>query len=201
MRRSFSAPGLTQYPVGPYLAAAQERFSGFVVLCLDVSYSMEGSPLEQAVQGSRRFVDEALRASYSVAVVLWNDGIADATGLTRDPAVLDRCLRAARVGGGTDVVPALGSARALLGGHRGDRVVAIFGDGDLGNERGARSAADAMGAEGIRIITCGLGEASAESLGTISTESVAGRPRMASTGSISDSIAGMATGLRRRGST
>ncbi len=201
IRRSFDAPGLTQYPTGPHLDAVQARFGGSVVLCLDVSGSMSGAPLEQAVQGCRRFVDEALRAAYDVAVLLWDHRVVGATGPTRDRRELDDFLGAASAHGGTDVVPALQRARRLLDGLGGDRVVAIFGDGDLGDEAGARVTSAAMRGEGIRIITCGLGLASADSLDAISTETTGGGPRMALADSIADSIAGMATGLRRGGRT
>jgi Mg-chelatase subunit ChlD len=197
IRRSFDAPGLTQYPVGRHLAAVQSRFGGAVVLCLDVSGSMSGPPLAQALQGCGRFVDEALRGGYEVAVLFWDHGVVGYTGLTRERHQLERFLRTASIHGGTDVVPALHQAHALLAGRPGDRVVAVFGDGDLGDEAGARAKSAAMRAENIRIITCGLGLASATSLDVISTETAGSGPRVADADDIADSIAGMASGLRR----
>ncbi|MCZ2826062.1 MULTISPECIES: vWA domain-containing protein [unclassified Modestobacter] len=199
IRRSFDAPGLTQYPTGRHLEAVQSQFSGSVVLCLDVSGSMSGSPLSQAVQGCRRFVDEALQALYEVAVLFWDHGVVGYTLLTRDQGRLHAFLDRASIHGGTNVVPALHEAHALLTGQKGDRVVAIFGDGDLGDAAGARRKSDAMRADNIRIITCGLGLASAESLDVISTETTAAGPRVADVNDIADSIAGMAGGLRRTG--
>ncbi|MCZ2817247.1 vWA domain-containing protein [Modestobacter sp. VKM Ac-2984] len=198
-RRSFEAPGLTQYPTGRHLAAVQARIGGSVVLCLDVSGSMSGSPLTQAKVGCRRFVDEALQAYYEVAVLLWDDGVVGHTELTRDGRTLDRFLGGAGIRGGTNVVPALYQAHQLLANRGGDRVVAIFGDGDLGDVAGARAKSDVMRAEDIRIITCGLGLASAESLDVISTEATGAGPRVAAQDDIADSIAGMAGGLRRNG--
>jgi Mg-chelatase subunit ChlD len=198
-RRSFDAPGLTQYPVGRHLESVQARFGGSVVLCLDVSGSMSGSPLAQAVHGCRRFVEEAMRDAYEVAVLFWDHDVVGYTPLTRDRAEPDAFLRTAVIRGGTNIVPALHQAHALLADRRGDRVVAIFGDGDLGDAAGARAKADLMRAEHIRILTCGLGLASAESLDTISTETGGAGPRTADPNDIADSIAGMATGLRRAG--
>ena len=65
------------------------------MLCIDVSGSMDGAPILEAVRGAREFVGEAVAARYQVGVMLWNtdvvalaepsaDGVA-ATG------VLDRC--------------------------------------------------------------------------------------------------------------
>jgi len=198
-RRSFDAPGLTQYPTGRHLEAVQARFGGAVVLCLDVSGSMSGAPLSQAVAGCRRFVDEALKAVYEVAVLFWDNRVDGHTALTRDGAELHRFLGGARSGGGTNVVPALEAAHRLLADRRGDRVVAIFGDGDLGDAAGARVKSDVMRGENVRIITCGLGLASAESLDVISTEATGAGPRVADATAIADSIAGMAGGLRRTG--
>jgi uncharacterized protein with von Willebrand factor type A (vWA) domain len=198
LRRAYDAPVLTQYPTGRHLAAVQARFGGSVVVCLDVSGSMYGDPLTQAILGCERFVDEALEARYEVAMLFWHHGVAGNTGLSRDRQELTRFLRTATAGGGNDIVPTLDRSQALLKYRRGDRVVAIFGDGDLGDEAAARRKADALRAGNIRIITCGLGLASAESLDVISTETGDG-PRVAQVDDIADSIAGMASGLRRRG--
>lgn len=78
-----------------------------------------------------------------------------------------------------------------------DRVLAIFGDGDLGPVDAAKRAASLLTADGIRIITCGLGMASAEMLAVISDERDS-TARMADSGGIADAIAGMTSGLIRR---
>jgi hypothetical protein len=79
----------------------------------------------------------------------------------------------------------------------GDRVLAIFGDGDLGDQQTAIRTAALLKADGIRIITCGLGDESAAQLGVISTETTES-PRSATSGTIADSIAAMARGLARK---
>ncbi|WP_331254193.1 vWA domain-containing protein [Modestobacter sp. VKM Ac-2981] len=199
LRRTYDAPGLTQYPTGRHLAAVQARLGGAVVVCLDVSGSMYGYPLSQAVLGCERFVDEALEGHYAVAMLFWHHAVAGSTGLTRDRGELVRFLRTATAGGGNNIVPTLDRSRALLQDLAGDRVIAIFGDGDLGDPGAATARAAQLQAENIRIITCGLGQASAESLDVISTESGGAGPRVAAVDDIADSIAGMSSGLRRRG--
>jgi hypothetical protein len=42
IRRQFTAAGLTQIPVGPHLGSSQGRYGGTVMLCIDVSGSMNG---------------------------------------------------------------------------------------------------------------------------------------------------------------
>lgn len=197
IRRSYESVGLTQFPMGRHVRAIQDRFGGSVILCLDVSGSMYGDPLQQAVVGCRMFIDEALEAGYEVSVLFWHHGIAGHTPLGRERKPLVDYLRRATAGGGNDIGPTLKHAEAELAQRRGDLVVAIFGDGDLGDARAAQVAADRLRGKNVRIITCGLGQASAASLDIISTE-LGSDPRTAATDTIADAIAGMATGLRRR---
>lgn len=195
LRRKFESVGLTQYPAGQYLSKVQDRFGGAVVLCLDVSGSMSGNPLAQAVDGCRRFIQEAHEAHYEVGLVFWHHGVEAHVPVMKDPKPLLALLERASAGGGNDIVPTLALAEREFAGRGGDRVVAIFGDGDLGNPRTAAEAAQRLRGLNIRIITCGLGLSSAESLGAIADED---ELRVASSDTISESIAGMAAGLKRR---
>ena len=174
----------------------QSRLGGSVILCLDVSGSMMGAPLRQAVEGCVKFVEQALDAGYEVSVLFWHHGIDGFTPLTRDRTVLVDYLGQARAGGGNNICPTLQHAEIELAPRAGDLVVAIFGDGDLGNASAAQLAAERLRDKNIRILTCGLGQASAESLDAISTEEGAA-PRTASGDTIAATIAGMATRLRR----
>lgn len=196
-RRSYDATGLTQYPVGRHLRAVQDGLAGSVFLCLDVSGSMSGSPLRQAVEGCRRFVSEALDAHYSAGILYWDSGVVGHTAVTHDRGTLNSFLDGARIAGGTNVVPALVRCGELLDGRRGDLVIAVFGDGDLGDRSGAMREASRLAARNIRIITCGLGNVSAQELSAISSE-VGDAPRVANSGQIADAIADMASGLTKR---
>lgn len=195
LRRQFESVGLTQYPVGKHLSKVQDRFGGSVILCLDVSGSMSGTPLAQAVDGCRRFIEEAHEAHYEVGLVFWHHGVEAHVPVMKETGPLFALLKRARAGGGNDIVPTLALAEQELAGRDGDRVVAIFGDGDLGNPHTAAEAARRVRSLNIRIITCGLGLSSAESLGAIADEE---ELRVASDDTISESIAGMAAGLKRR---
>jgi Mg-chelatase subunit ChlD len=196
----FDGPGLTQYPTGPHLASIQGSVGGSVILALDVSGSMYGGPLEQAVRGCRRFIDEALDAHYDVGLVLWHHAIAATSPLTNSSKPLQSLLARATAGGGNDIVPTLQHALAALDGRSGDLVVAIFGDGDLGNPARAKEESAKLVARNIRIMTCGLGEASARQLDEISTEE-RDEARVATEANLPDVLGSMAAGLRavRRG--
>ncbi|MGV1004576.1 MAG: vWA domain-containing protein [Candidatus Nanopelagicales bacterium] len=197
-RKSFSSDGVTEYPVGPHFQRLRSRFGGAVVLALDVSGSMSGGRITKAVTGCRRFIDEAAEAGYQVGLILWNHGVEGSTPPESSPEAAHSLLSRAFAAGGTDVVPCLTKAhKQLMAMDVGDRVVAIFGDGDLGNRTAAERKAEELIKDDIRILTCGLGEGSAQELAVISTERTA--PRTATSENLADAIASMAQGLIRKG--
>lgn len=197
LKRAYDAAGLTQFPVGEHLTEVQALFGGSVILCLDVSGSMSGSRVTQAANGCKQFVTEALEAGYAIGGLLWDTGaVAGTRSLSRDRTESDDLFSSARGGGGTNVLPALEHCERMFDGKTGDLVIAIFGDGDLGDAAGARAKAQRLLEKNIRVITCGLGAESAEQLATISSESTA--PRVAQVDDIAGAIAGMAAGLKRR---
>jgi uncharacterized protein with von Willebrand factor type A (vWA) domain len=199
IRRSFSGPGLTQIPPGPHLRAVQERFGGTAMLCIDVSGSMTGTPLVEAVHGARQFVAEAVTAHYKIGVILWDDGVAAVAEPTSDGLAAIGVLDSARIRGGTNLLPGLTRCHHVLDGFTGDRVVALFGDGDLGHQRDevlARAAR--MKAENIRFVTRGLGSHAAHVFGEISDEDPASAT-IADVSELAAGIADMATTLRSKG--
>lgn len=196
-RKSFTSDGVTEYPFGPNFQRLRSRFGGAVVLALDVSGSMRGDRLAKAVKGCQRFIDEGVEAGYQVGVVLWHHDVEDSTPPQSSPVAAHSLLWSARASGGNDVVPCLTLAHnQLMAVDVGDRVVAIFGDGDLGNRFAAEAKAADLVADNIRILTCGLGEGSAQELASISTETSS--PRTATSENLADSIASMAQGLIRK---
>lgn len=170
-----------------------------MILALDVSGSMQGDRIGKAVKGCERFIDEAVDAGFRVGLILWHHDVAADVPPEVDPKAVRALLRrAADSSGGTNVLACLGLAhRQLMATDAGDRVLAIFGDGDLGNRQAAETKAAELIADDIRILTCGLGEGSAQELASISTEKAA--PRTATSDNLADSIASMAQGLIRKG--
>ncbi len=207
VKKGFESVGVTEYPPGDGLDQLQLEFGGKVILALDVSGSMarrDAGPdgnaqrLATAFLGCHRFIDEAVEARYSVGLILWNHDVVASVAPEKDPQAALDLLTKAESHGRNDAVPFLDLAhRILMDSPAGDMVVAIFGDGDLGNPSAAKGKAAELVADNIRILTCGLGEASAESLAEISTEGAA--PRAATSESIVESIADMARGLKQRG--
>jgi Mg-chelatase subunit ChlD len=199
IRRAFSAPGLTQIPPGPHLRGLRDRFTGTAMLCIDVSGSMSGSPLAEAVRGARQFVTEAVTAHYRVGVILWDDGVAAVAEPTSDGAAAAAVLDAAGIRGGTNLLPGLTHCHQVLAAFAGDRVVALFGDGDLGPQGDDVLARVArMKAENIRFVTRGLGPYAAQVFGEISDEDPSSAT-IADVADLADGIATMAAALSHHG--
>jgi Mg-chelatase subunit ChlD len=205
IKKQFDAAGLTQSPPGPGLGALQARMSGTVMLCIDVSGSMsardakgpDGTPMQRldcAVAGARGFVAEALAGNYRVGVVGWHHGIQSLDEPTKDAREIEKYLNRLSITGGNNIVPTLDACEQILAPLKGDRVVAIFGDGDLGSPTPAATTAKRLELQGIRIITMGLGEASARAMAAISTEDVV---LTASTATMADDIKSMSGRLKR----
>jgi Mg-chelatase subunit ChlD len=201
IRRAFSAPGLTQIPPGPHLSSLQGRFGGTVMLCIDVSGSMDGTPILEAVRGARQFVAEAVAAHYKVGVMLWNDQVEDVCEPTPDGrAALALLAPVTRAQGENDLFVALNHCHQILDRFSGDRVVALFGDGDLTPKTQVLVKVTQMKAENIRFVTRGLGPYAAREFGEISDE----EPASASIDNVAElavGIADMATSLKHYGLT
>jgi Mg-chelatase subunit ChlD len=208
IKRNFDAVGLTQAPPGPHLSTLQEPHVGKVLLCIDVSGSMsdrdggQRTRLQRVVAGAERFVAEAVGANYRVGLVLWDHGVVSFQPLSRNPERVLRALREATIHGGTDILPTLRLGVEELGRLTGDRVMAVFGDGDIGPVRPATEMARHAAELGIRIVVRGLGDRSARELARIATEGHE-LTVIRNAGEIESGVAGMiksVTGQRRKNS-
>jgi Mg-chelatase subunit ChlD len=200
IRRSFSSPGLTHIPAGRHLRVLQDRFGGgTVMLCIDVSGSMDGRPILEAVRGARTFVDEAVEARYWVGVMLWNTEVADLAEPTQDGKAAMRLLnRTKHASGGNDLIRPLERCHKILDRFKEqgqDRVVALFGDGDLTPKKRVLAKVTQMKAENIRFVTRGLGSVAASEFAEVSDDE---DPSVTVNGvdDLAEGIAAMATSLK-----
>jgi Mg-chelatase subunit ChlD len=204
VRKVFTSAGLTQCPPGPHHDDLQRRFGrGSVILCVDVSGSMSGRPLEEAVNGARRFLAEAIDAKYKVGLILWSDNVDAHVPLSSSSTLAEGVLEGARIYGGTDLVPALHRCEQDLAGLGGDRVVGIFSDGEVIRLDQVLATVARMKADNIRFVTRGLGRA-ASWLETISSDEDASAVEVSSVDTLADDIAAMSRTLgvaRRRPQT
>ena len=200
IRRSYDGVGLTQVPPGHHLRTLQARYGGTVMLLIDVSGSMCGSPLVEAVRGARAFVSEAIEAHYEVGVLLWNHAVVEASEPSSNGKAAEKVLRHASASGGNDLLIPLRWCHDLFRRFDGDRVVAIFGDGDLTPKEAVLQKVAEMKAENIRFVTRGLGAMAAREFGKISSEEPS-RTEVKDVRSLAAGIAAMAGSLRKAGSS
>jgi uncharacterized protein with von Willebrand factor type A (vWA) domain len=199
IRRPFTAAGLTQIPPGPHLSALQGRYGGTVMLCIDVSGSMDGPPILEAVRGARQFVAEAVTAHYKVGVMLWNTRVEAACEPTADgEAALELLAPVDHAWGGNYLLTPLEHCHQILNQFTGDRVAALFGDGDLTPKPEVLNKVAQMKAENIRFVTRGLGAYAAQEFGEISDEEPASAA-IDTVSNLADGIADMAASLKPRG--
>ena len=198
-RRAFSSVGLTQIPPGPHLPALQGRFGGTVMLMIDVSGSMDGRPITEAVRGAGTFVAEAVEAGYHVGVMLWNTSVVSVCDPTPDGEAARRVLAPVRsASGGNDLIGPLVHCHRILDRFTGDRVVALFGDGDLTPKSAVLTKVAEMKADNIRFVTRGLGSTAAAEFGEISDEEST-TARVERVEDLATGIAAMASSLKNGG--
>ncbi|OXM47045.1 vWA domain-containing protein [Amycolatopsis alba] len=196
VRKRFEGAGLTQSPPGPHFGILQAKYRGTVLLCIDVSGSMRGSPLRQAVDGGIAFLDEAFDAKYDCGLVLWNHDVEAYVRPGSSRAELTNRLEAAVSTGGNNLLPTLRIAKEDLAPLTGDRVLCVFGDGDVGKRGPAVGAARELCALGVRIVVRGLGHGATKALSALVCPGQQDEDRLIEdVRSISAGIASMAKGL------
>lgn len=198
-RKNFDGIGLTQSPPGPHLGAVQARYGGTVLLCIDVSWSMKGERLRQAIEGGVTFLDEAVRERYRCGLILWSGQVESYLGPGLPHAEVVAGLRAASIQGRTDLVPALLQCKDVLGPMTGDRVVCIFSDGEIPRVGEAERITRELCAMGVRIVVRGLGSQAAHKLARLTCPgSDDDRQVIVDEADIRAGIASMAGGLARK---
>jgi von Willebrand factor type A domain len=204
VRSNFDGIGLTQSPPGKYLEVLQRQHGGTVLLCIDVSGSMSGEPLRQAIRGGEQFLREAVNAYYKCGLVLWNHRVERYVAPDTRHSKVVGVLRNAVSTGGNDLVPTLLIAKKLFQPLRGDRVLCVFGDGDIGNRGTVVPLARELCAMGVRIVVRGLGAGATAKLAKLLCPGAPAEDSQVieNVNSIGSGIASMAVGLtamRRKG--
>jgi Mg-chelatase subunit ChlD len=171
------------------------------MLCIEVSGSMTGVQLVKAVRGTGQFVAEAVAWNYKVGVIPWGTGVADLAEPTSDGRAATAVLDSAHIYGDTHPLPALVWCHQILAAFTGDRVVAVFGDGDLGSpHQPVLDQVARMKAENIRFVTRRLGSYAARGFGEISDEE-ASAATIEEVSDLADGIADVTTSLKGYGLT
>ncbi|WP_162859242.1 Hsp70 family protein [Bifidobacterium longum] len=148
--------------------------SGEVYLLIDLSGSMDGSPLRQAIQSAHDFANQLDLSMFSIGVAGFGSYFVNVQSLTHfDNQVhgsIDRLNNKTirdQAGYGTD--NPLGNMRSLFSGDPGAKLVIILTDGSWGGERRAIEDAHQLNSMGIDTIGVGISAANAAFLREISS--------------------------------
>ncbi len=142
-----------------------------IVICVDLSRSMDGGPIEAAKDSIRNFVRSLADENTKFALIGFGDKVKSIHDLTGDmDAIIGSIedLKVKMLGRGTDASP-LDAARAMLNGHAGVGIIVVLTDGVWGKKENAvKQALDCM-ENNITIIAIGFGEADTSFLRQIAT--------------------------------
>ena len=142
-----------------------------IAICVDLSRSMEGEPIECAKSSIRDFINTLQDRDTYFSLIGFGDKIKVVQELNNDArAVLDSIeeLKVKMVGRGTDASP-LDVARSMLASKPGVGIIVVLTDGIWGKRDKAVDQALGCRNDNITIIAVGLGEADTSFLRQIAT--------------------------------
>ena len=142
-----------------------------IAICVDLSRSMEGEPIEAAKHSIRDFVNTLQDEGTKFSLIGFGDKIKVVQELTNDPNVILNSideLKVKMVGRGTDASP-LNVARSIIGSKPGVGIIVVLTDGIWGKRDIAVEQALGCKSDNITIIAVGLGEADTSFLRQIAT--------------------------------
>lgn len=133
-------------------------------LVIDRSGSMQGAPLQQAMAGARRFVDQ-LQAGDRAAVIAFDDKVQVLAGMTDNRQTLKGAIGRLSSGGATALYDAIVRAAGAVLAEEGARIIVFLTDGaDTGSQYSLQDIASLGLSEGIFIYGIGLGDLDLEGL-------------------------------------
>ena len=133
-----------------------------IVLVLDVSGSMAGSPMEETKKASVKFIDTILDEDASIGIVTYDDSASMQADFSVDKAALETTVSGIYDGGSTNIEAGLAEADSMLrtSGAR-KKIIVLMSDGEpnAGKEGDELIAyADSLKEKGIIIYTLGFFE-------------------------------------------
>lgn len=142
-----------------------------IAICVDLSRSMDGEPIERAKSSIRDFVNTLQAKDTYFSLIGFGDKVKVVQELSNDPRMvlssIDE-LKVKMVGRGTDASP-LDTARSMLGSKPGVGIIVVLTDGIWGKRDRAVEQAIGCRNDNITIIAVGLGEADTSFLRQIAT--------------------------------
>jgi|GEM_PF-3263019 len=129
-----------------FTACTQEKAALDIVILIDASPSMDGDPLNNALDGARAFIDLLDFTRHRVAIGVFASTVYDQIGLTdQEPALLALLARTSVSNDGTSLAAPLSFAQTELESRRRQvdsiPIVLLFSDGSANNDNDANDAA------------------------------------------------------------
>jgi len=132
---------------------------GVVYLLLDVSVSMKGKKLADAIEGAIGFAEDAMKKNYAVGIIRFSENSEVVWNPSRDPLPLATAARRLEIDAGTLINPPLLIAHKKLASVPLKRAAVLFTDGQAQDQTDAVSTAETLKKDGIDIITIGTEDA------------------------------------------
>ncbi len=142
-----------------------------IVICVDLSRSMTGEPIEKAKEAVLEFIDTVKGEGIMFGLVVFGDKVKISQEITDDIDALKEAvenMRVKEVGRGTDASP-FETARLMLEDRRGANVILVLTDGIWGKKDRAIGQFARCKSERINSIAIGFGEADTVFLREIAT--------------------------------
>lgn len=152
---------LTKVPGG-------EKTSGErnIVLTLDISGSMSGTPMEETKRASTNFINTVLEQDAGIGIVTYDDISNIASGFSADRAVLQEIVSGLYDGGGTNIEAGLRDAQWMLEKTNSQKkIIVLMSDGEPNNglvDEDLIAYADEIKKSGTIIYTIGFFESLSE---------------------------------------
>lgn len=133
-----------------------------IVLVLDVSGSMAGTPLEETKKASSKFISTILKEDASIGIVTYDNSASMVSNFSIDEQTLNVIANEITDGGGTNIESGLAKAQEMLSTSNAKKKIIVLmsdgepNDGKVGDE--LVSYADAIKDEGTYIYTLGFFE-------------------------------------------
>lgn len=133
-----------------------------VVLVLDTSSSMNGTPLDETKKASIKFIESTIGDGANIGVVNYDDESTIASHFSNDKNSLENIINGLGTGGSTNIEAGLRSAEGMLAQSQADKkIIVLMSDGEPNSglvDDDLISYADELKQKGIYIYTLGFFE-------------------------------------------
>lgn len=141
----------------PQMTGSKERD---IVLVLDASGSMEGTPMAETKSASEKFINTVLKEEASIGVVAYDNSALRISEFCKSEEYLKNAVNNINAGGGTNIEAGLTEAYNMLkDSNAKKKIIVLMSDGEPNEGLEGEDLiayADAIKKEGIRIYTIGF---------------------------------------------